>query len=269
MFNGSGVTTDLDCLKNKGYWVSRLWTSFDLYYLHILLTPRNDIKFFFGYWLIWLCYIIGFLVLIIDNQTESWSWLSSPLIINLFEMLDDNHDYFVYKTFPHKSNKPDQSHWVSPYHNHRLRPLPPTNLLRLLVFPVCVIIICEDSFVITSRQRRVDWYLQCDFQGLVIEKSDDGTTIDLRQWIHQLLDQTRDQTPGNRRPYLHTILWNNHRSEVGLWNLYNMDEDEDIQIPTLQITYRFPSNYCRNNIKSYRIRQKDTLEGDPPVINYQ
>lgn len=32
----------------------------------------------------------------------------------------------------------------------------------------------------------------------IIEKSDDGVTIDLRQWIHQLLDQTRDQTP--RKP---------------------------------------------------------------------
>ena len=34
--------------------------------------PRNDIKLFFGYWLTWLCCIIGFLGLIIkafDNQT--------------------------------------------------------------------------------------------------------------------------------------------------------------------------------------------------------
>ncbi len=54
--------------------------------------------------------IIGFLGLIIkafDNQTEIWGWLSSPLIIKRFEILDDNHDYFVYKTFTHKSNKPD------------------------------------------------------------------------------------------------------------------------------------------------------------------
>ena len=54
--------------------------------------PRNDIKLFLGYWLIWLCCIIGFLGLIIkafDNQTEIWAWLSSPLIIKLFEMLDD------------------------------------------------------------------------------------------------------------------------------------------------------------------------------------
>ena len=42
--------------------------------------------------------IIGFLGLFIkdfDNQTESWACLSSPLIIKLFEILDDNHDYFV------------------------------------------------------------------------------------------------------------------------------------------------------------------------------
>ena len=78
---------------------------------HLLKSsPRNDFKLFSGYWLIWLYCIIGFLDLIIkafDNQTEIWSWLSRPLIIKLFEMLDDNHDYFVYKTFTHKSNKPD------------------------------------------------------------------------------------------------------------------------------------------------------------------
>jgi hypothetical protein len=50
--------------------------------------------------------MIGFLGLIIkafDNQTEIWAWLSSPLIIKLFEKLDDNHDYFVHKTFTHKA----------------------------------------------------------------------------------------------------------------------------------------------------------------------
>ncbi len=59
--------------------------------------------------------IIGFLDLIIktfDNQTEIWTWLSSPLLIKPFEIPDeninDNHDYFVYKTFDHKSNKPDR-----------------------------------------------------------------------------------------------------------------------------------------------------------------
>ncbi len=54
--------------------------------------------------------IIGFLDLIIqtfDNQTERWVWLSNPLRIKPFEILDDNHDYFVYETFTHKSNKPD------------------------------------------------------------------------------------------------------------------------------------------------------------------
>jgi hypothetical protein len=81
-------------------------------------------SFFLGYWLIWLCCIIGSLGLVIkafDNHTESWAWLSSPLIIKLFEILDDDHDYFVYKTFTHKC------------HNHRLRPLPPNNLLTLYI----------------------------------------------------------------------------------------------------------------------------------------
>ncbi len=76
----------------------------------MVCPARNDIKLLFGYWLIWLYCIIGFLGLLIkafDNQTESWAWLSSPLIIKLFEILDDNHDFFVYKTFTHKSNKAD------------------------------------------------------------------------------------------------------------------------------------------------------------------
>jgi hypothetical protein len=65
------------------------------------------ISSFFG---VFIDLIIGFFVLIIksfDNQTEIWAWLSSPLIVKLFEVLDDDHDYFVYKTFTHKSNKPD------------------------------------------------------------------------------------------------------------------------------------------------------------------
>ncbi len=45
--------------------------------------------------------------------------------------------------------------------------LPTSYHCRLLTFPVCVIIIGEDSFVITSRQHRIDWFLQCVFQGLV------------------------------------------------------------------------------------------------------
>jgi hypothetical protein len=63
--------------------------------------------------------IIGFLDLIIktfEYQTETWDWLSIPLIINLFEMIDDNHDYFVYKTFTHKSNKTDSSDKVSTWY---------------------------------------------------------------------------------------------------------------------------------------------------------
>jgi hypothetical protein len=63
-----------------------------------------------SFWGVLIDLMFGFLSLIIktfDNQTEMWSSLSIPLIINLFEILDDNHDYFVYKTFAHKSNKPD------------------------------------------------------------------------------------------------------------------------------------------------------------------
>jgi len=62
------------------------------------------------FFLVLIDFLLGFLGLIIkvfDNQTEIWTWLSSPLIIKLFEMFDDNHDYFVYNTVTHKSNKSD------------------------------------------------------------------------------------------------------------------------------------------------------------------
>ena len=45
--------------------------------------------------------------------------------------------------------------------------LPTSCHCRLLVFPVCVIIIGEVSFVITSRQFGIDWCLRCVFQGAV------------------------------------------------------------------------------------------------------
>ncbi len=67
-------------------------------------------EWYHAFWGVLIDLIIGFLGLIIksfDNQTERWTWLSNPLIIKLFEMLDDNHDYFVYKRFTHKSNKSD------------------------------------------------------------------------------------------------------------------------------------------------------------------
>jgi hypothetical protein len=38
----------------------------------------------------------------------------------------------VYKIFTHKSNKPDSSHSVSPYDNHPLCPLSPTNILPVV-----------------------------------------------------------------------------------------------------------------------------------------
>ena len=70
-----------------------------------LACAKEWYQAFFG---VMIDLIIGFLGLMIkalDNQTEIWAWLSNPLIIKLFEMLDDNHDYFVYKTFTHKSKQ--------------------------------------------------------------------------------------------------------------------------------------------------------------------
>ncbi len=73
----------------------------------ICLSPIHTKEWYQAFFWVLIDLIIGFLGLIIkafDNQTEIWSWLSSPLIIKLFEILDDNHDYFVYKTFTHKPN---------------------------------------------------------------------------------------------------------------------------------------------------------------------
>jgi hypothetical protein len=50
---------------------------------------------------------MGLIIKDFDNQAFWDTWL----IIKSF-------DYFVYKTFTHKSKKPDYIHWVSPYHNH-------------------------------------------------------------------------------------------------------------------------------------------------------
>lgn len=43
--------------------------------------------------------------------------------------------------------------------------------------------------------------------------------------------------------------------------LYNMDEDESIKIPTLEITYTFPSNYCRNKIT----KSTESDNSDPSI----
>jgi hypothetical protein len=77
-----------------------------------LFYQDSSKEWYQAFWGVLIDLIIGFLGLIInafDNQTKSWAWLSSPLIIKLFVILDDNHDYFVYKTFTHTSNKPDSS----------------------------------------------------------------------------------------------------------------------------------------------------------------
>ena len=54
---------------------------------------------------------------------------------------------------------------IKTFDNQKL--LPTFCHLRLLVCPLCVIIIGEDSFVITSLQFGIDCCLQCAFQGLV------------------------------------------------------------------------------------------------------
>jgi hypothetical protein len=80
---------------------------------------------------------LGFIIKPFDNQGIGDIWL----VIKSF-------DYFVYKTFTHKSNKPDQSHWLSPHHNH---PHPfsyqPPAHRSLLVFPVCVIIMVKTQWI--------------------------------------------------------------------------------------------------------------------------
>ncbi len=60
---------------------------------------------------------------------------------------------------------------------------------RLLTFPVCVIIIGEDSLVITSRQHRIDWFLQCVFQGLV-HSTFLGSIMLFSSWKEDSLYQT-------------------------------------------------------------------------------
>jgi hypothetical protein len=51
--------------------------------------------------------VLGLIIktLIIRERVTDWLWI--PFMVKLFEILDDNHDYFVYKTFTHKSNYPD------------------------------------------------------------------------------------------------------------------------------------------------------------------
>ena len=89
-----------------------------------------------AFWGVLIDLIVEFLVLIIksfDNQTGNWNPVSNDLIIKSFDIiiwqsvsiLSEN----VYKTFTHKSNKTDSNHWVSPYDNHLLCTLSPTNLL--------------------------------------------------------------------------------------------------------------------------------------------
>ena len=100
---------------------------------------------------------------------DCWAFvvLSSPLIIR-HDLIIKSFDIIiwylvivlcenVYKTFNHKSNKPDWSRWVNPHDNHLLWTLSPTNLLpprSLLVFPVTSSMSCSPHvFIVTEYDR--------------------------------------------------------------------------------------------------------------------
>ena len=56
-------------------------------------------------------------------------WFDYQVIWHYHLIISDSAMCNVYKTFTHKSNKPDSSHWLTPYDNHLLCTLSPTNLL--------------------------------------------------------------------------------------------------------------------------------------------
>ncbi len=70
--------------------------------------------------------IIGFLGLILKsfgNQTESWSWLWSPLIIRLFEILDWKSSHLIQGTFGWhdrvlKDSQPNSGKWIPDWTRH-------------------------------------------------------------------------------------------------------------------------------------------------------
>ncbi len=112
---------------------------------------RNDIKLFGGYWLIWLCCIIGFLVLIIksfDNQTDILFRLQ-----NVCSQIKQDRLRPLSKTISQPPSSPPSSY----------QPPDTVDYLRFLYVSSSLV---KTSFVITSRQRRIYWCLQCDFQGL-------------------------------------------------------------------------------------------------------
>ncbi len=115
-----------------------------------------------------------------------WAWLSSPLMIR--QRAEIQYQWFDYQVVWHYHLRiSDSGIWkrlqnvYSQIKKNRLNPLsqpiwqpptlhpvsyqPPTHR-RLLEFPVCVFIIGEISFVITSRQFGFHSCLQCDFQRL-------------------------------------------------------------------------------------------------------
>jgi hypothetical protein len=63
--------------RNQSTWVHVIVRSVDVGRVLCACVSRNDIKLFWGYWLIWLCCNIG-----------SWAWLSNHLIIRQRSGLD-------------------------------------------------------------------------------------------------------------------------------------------------------------------------------------
>ena len=128
------LTSDVD----DEFLLSRFFRGID-WFDYLALGPKLSIKLF-------------------DNQTESWAWLSSPVIIKSFEMFDwlKSFDYFVlqnvYSQIKQTRLKPLTKSISQPPPPNPFSYQPPANR-SLLAFPVCVIIIGEESFVITSRLR--------------------------------------------------------------------------------------------------------------------
>ena len=141
-----------------------------------VILEKEHIKLFFQRWFIWL---LG-----------SWSWLSNPLIIrqrtgfdyqkfwssSFLRYLIDNQVIMIWLFRLQNVYSQIKETRLKPLSKSISQPPPPESgpcLLptswhrRVLSFPVCVIIIGEDSFVITCHQHGIDWYLQCVFQGLV------------------------------------------------------------------------------------------------------
>ena len=136
-----------------------------------VVACKGKLSFYLG--IDWIDYwTFGLYYQTLDNKTESWNpvsmiWLSSIWHYHL--MISDSGMWKrlqnVYSEIKQTRLKPlSQTIWQPPP-LHPFSYQPPTHR-RLIVFPVCVIIIGEDSFVITIRQFGIHSSLQCDFQRL-------------------------------------------------------------------------------------------------------